>query len=813
MKKIFASFLLFSICIDCLAQLTINEIMQSNVDCVMDDNNEFPDSWVELYNVGSTEENLNDYRIGLTDNLNEAWQLPDTIVNVGGWILIYCDNSKGNQTSLHTDFRLESGKAGSLYLFKKGEILEKLENLKKQPAPNIAYGRLTESSNEWGYQYIPSPNRQNCGLLCKEILGDPIFSIPGRVFESSQTINLELSLPNDAPEGSEIYFTLDGSEPTLLSKKYDGAITINSNTVVRAKILCNGFLSPRSLTHSYLFHGREVTLPVISIVSYKEYFYNDMIGILVDGTYNTEKQNYKYDWRRPINFEYFEGKDEGSELNQLCETRVAGNSTRKRPLKSLVVYANKRFGTKRLKYEFFPDQRPSVTDFKSIMLRNSGDDFYYLYMRDAIVQRSMAPYVGLDWQAWSPAVIYINGEYKGILNIRERSNEDNVYTHYDGLEDIDMIENGSQLKEGDMNNYLKFKEFYHEEGHNKNEYEKWMDVSEYRDLIIMNLFYNNVDFPGNNVMMWRPRTEDGRWRYIAKDTDYTLGRNELSPDYNIIEWLYNPDYDSRYNWGNNGYESTLLFRQLMKDDMFFNEFIDRNAIYMGDFLREEVVGKLWDQMYNRIRYEYPYHRLLFEYQKGYEEELAFARGWLSKRHAYHYQHLADFYQLGEPYPLIVNQTTASEEIEISINGVKLQTGQFNGYFFADREIKLEAKSKDGSSIYGWSVLTENESGSREILSIGDTYSFKMPKCKRIIINPLLSETTGIYEKKTSPTWSYIIDNNTIELKGVDRGEQVLLYNMNGTLIYKSLGDKKISLNHKGVYILRVGEKTQKVFVN
>ena len=735
----------------------------------------------------------------------------------GGAILIYCDNSKGTSASLHTNFRLESGKGGSVFLFYKGEIIDKLENLKKQPAPNIAYGRLTEGSDEWGYQNIPTPHKNNCGVLCNDILGDPIFSIPGRVYESSQELRLELSLPKDAPEGSEIHYTLDGSEPTISSIKYKDAITINSNTVVRAKIYCEGYLSPRSLTHSYLFHGREVTLPVISIVSDNNYFYDDLKGILVDGTYNSGKQNYKYDWRRPINIEYFENKEANSELNQLCETRVAGNSTRIFPLKSLIVFANKRFGTKRLKYEFFPDQRPSINDFKSLMLRNAGDDFIYLFMRDAVIQRSMAPYVGLDWQAWSPAIIYINGEYKGMLNIRERSNEDNIYTNYDGLEDIDMVENGYQLKKGDWEHLRKFMAFIQEEGHTAEEYEKWVDVGEYRDLIIMNLFYNNLDFPGNNVVLWRPRTEDGRWRFIAKDADLTMGRSDVPPDYNIIEWLYNSDYDPNYRWGNNSEQSTMLFRHLMEDETFSKEFIDRSAIYMGDFLRERVVRKLWDQMYDRIKYEYPHLReyyYYFDFRRDYEVELELAHDWLAKRHLYHYQHLADYYHIGDPYPLIVNQDNSVEDVDIYMNGVKLQTGSFDGHFFADRDVKLEVNSTNGDGIYGWSVLTEDESGSHEIFSIGDTYSFKMPKCTRIVINPILSGTTGITEMKSSSNWSYNIDNNTIVLKGVDSGEKVLLYGMDGTLLHRSTGDKiRVTLPHKGVYILCIGGVARKVFNN
>ena len=96
----------------------------------------------------------------------------------------------------------------------------------------------------------------------------------------------------------------------------------------------------------------------------------------------------------------------------------------------------------------FPDQRPGITDFKSIALRNAGNDFDYLYLRDAIIQSNTAKHLDIDYQAWRPAIVYINGQYTGMLNIRERSNEDNIYTNYDGLEDLDMFENWGELKEG-----------------------------------------------------------------------------------------------------------------------------------------------------------------------------------------------------------------------------------------------------------------------------------------------------------------------------------------------------------------------------
>ena len=146
-KTLFAAILLC--CFQTMkAQLVINELMQSNIDCVMDDLKEFPDSWVELYNPTSQGVNLQEFRLGTSDKESESWILPNVMVGGGQYALIYCDKEA---KYLHTNFRLDSGKGCSVYLFKSGDIIDKVENLKKQPAPNIAYGRKTDGAEEWGY--------------------------------------------------------------------------------------------------------------------------------------------------------------------------------------------------------------------------------------------------------------------------------------------------------------------------------------------------------------------------------------------------------------------------------------------------------------------------------------------------------------------------------------------------------------------------------------------------------------------------------------------------------------------------------------
>ena len=744
-------------------QLRINELMPSNVDCLMDELNEFPDSWVELYNSGPTPVNLVRYRIGLTANADSAWQLPSqTIVYPDSFVVVCCDKVG---SGMHANFRLDSGKGASVRLFFDNEIADEVADLKKQPAPNTAYGRATESGDEWGYQYEPTPGAANCGTLCTEILGEPLFSEPGKVLTSSTTLQLQLSPAPHSPEGTIVRYTTDGREPTNISKAYTSPITIDSTMTIRAKAFCDGYLSPRSTTHSYIFLSREMTLPVISLVTDQCYWDDDQIGILANNGLNNRN-----DWRRPVNIEYFETADSESGLNQLSEMRVAGNTSRAHKLKSLVIYANKRFGNKRLNYEFFPDQRPGVADFKSLMLRNAGSDYYALYMRDAIIQRTMGTHADIDWQAWRPAIVFENGAYKGMLNIRERSNEDNVYTHHDHIEDIDMIENMGELKEGDLKNFNSFKAFYQEEGHTMAEYEQWIDCTEFTNWMLMELYFNNLDFPATNSMIWRPRSEGGRWRYIAKDTDLGLGGLSLPADYPILNWFYSPEYDPSHSWGQNRESATILFRHLMADEAFRQQFTDRAAVYMGDFLNEQGIRAIWDPMYECIKKEYVHHKKCLDDGRfsDYDYELGKARSWLSQRTNAFYQHLANFYNLGTPTPVAVNADMDAcwpDGLKVTINGIPLTKATFNGRLFAGQKVTLEAECTDGLHIItGWKVEQQESDGSQTRNEVdGAAYSFIMPACERLslqTVTGLSGIQTVTVSRKDDNAW-YTLDGRRL----------------------------------------------------
>ena len=778
--------------------LKINEIMQSNIECIMDDIHEFPDSWVELYNPTDAAINLKDYQIyDKKDKPKKAWQLPDKTIEAKGYVIIYCDKEEKEDNRLHTNFRLESGKGCKLYLFKNKEVVDSLPaDMKKMPAPDVAFGRETDGADKWGYQLTATPGKTNCGKTTKNILGAPVFSENGRV--GNTALNLTLSLPEGAPDGAYITYTTNGSEPKANGTKYSKAISISKTTVVRAKVFCDGWLSPMSTAQSYIFHPRTMTVPIFSVQTDDKYLNDKSIGLFANN--NSKEDKKTHDWRRPVNIEFFPAENKESEFNQLGETRIQGGQSRSNALKSMVFYANKRFDPdhKRFSYEFFPDQKPGVNEFKSFSLRDGGNDFGDLYFRDLIIQRTMGSHVDLDWQAGHTAVLYINGEYMGMLNIRERSNEDNIYSNYNKLEELDMIEisheqeNGvdkfiEEFKGGDEEFYNSFKAFYSEKGHTLEEYEQWLDVSEYLNVIAMNFFYGNIDFPGNNLVFWRPNDDDNesglpkRFRVIVKDTDFGLGLYGRQNNYNTISLFYNPSYDSGNAWAFTE-PATRLLKNMLEDSDILKMFINKCCVFMGDFMNGKGTGEIIDLIKAEAMEEFVAHRDKYNNGGGWgwwqpdnrsdiENKFNSAKSWAEGRPKNFYKFIGDQWNLGSPVALTVNKN--AQDVALNINGVDVTNKTFDGKFFANRELKITGTAPEGQEIVGW-ILSGGKTGevSGSELTLNMTSS-------ALNIEPIVSTSTAI--KDIANSHQQTANGQFYDLMGrkVETPQAGKIYIMNG----------------------------------
>lgn len=687
------------------AKLWINELMQSNIDCVFA-GGDFPDSWFEIYNDSDNAVRLTNYRVGDSDDFEKAFVLKGSVgVAAKGYNLIYCDKVG---SGYHTDFRIDSGK-GKLYLFNpQGEIVDCV-SYPKMLAPNVGYGRTEDAGDKWGYELTPTPRAANGGGVTSVVLPEPVFSVTGNArYNVKKLEEVTISIPEgiDLPADTRLYVTTDGSEPTLDSPSYDREFTARSSQsmVLRAKLISAEAISPRATTHSYIYHSREVDIPIISLNTNQDYVDDPDTGIWT---------NFNEDWRRPVNVEYFYESGKESPINQLGEFRIHGGWSRNQPQKSFAVYSNKRFGTKKYSYPFWSD-KPDVKKSKSFVLRNGGNCFGEARINDSFVQTLFGRNCdNLDWQAYRPVICYINGKYRGIYALRQRSNEDYVEDCYDGLEDIDMLENWEELKAGTTDSFEELKRQY-EGNPSYEQMEKAIDVENFANLYIANVWATNTDFPGNNIVMWRPTAEGGKWRWIMKDLDF-LASNPA--DFNYFDFVL---HTGDYAYGNigegNAHHAVKLFKVMTAMEEFREPFIDRFFVYLGDFLRPACTAALIDEQRDELAPEYRAHLLCYGNPVSYEgwvHRVDNLKQWCAQRTEAMPGIICRYFGLGAPVAVSVDGAQSG----ISINGIETKGNTFEGKWPTGRGMTVRSDNPET----GWKVTVTAKTGRR------NTYEVQSPE--------------------------------------------------------------------------------------
>ena len=479
----------------------------------------------------------------------------------------------------------------------------------------------------------------------------------------------------------------------------DGLFTVSRTTNYVFRLFREGFLPSVPVTRSFILTNHEyTTIPVVSIVGDERYFTDPMWGIDVKGTNgitgngSDDPVNWNQPWDRPVNFSYISPTD-GMLFNQDVNISVSGGWTRNESPRSMKLKSNKVFdGLNHLDYVFFP-QKPYIRS-KTLLVRNGGNDVYNgsRFMDPALTSIIQRSGIDLDVQSFIQVAEYVNGRFKGILNLREPTNDKFVYANY-GYDDdeIDMFENG-EFKNGTNVAYKHLVELSSRvnEAGVYDEMKTLLDVDEFANYMAAELYLGNDDWPDNNVKAYRSQ-QDGRFRFICYDLDYAF--NEW--DHTLASALDN--YSS--------VKMVRLFKNLLSHDGFRRKFIDTFCIMAGSVFEKERVTAIVDEMADAMRPKSQYDGKLPDNSANK------IKNKLQDR----LSNLTDQLQQYKPMQLSGVQRQSvriSADVAgatIFINGIKVPYADFNGQLFDP--VQLEAKAPAGYRFVKW------EKG-------GSTYSMK-----------------------------------------------------------------------------------------
>ncbi len=607
----------------------------------------------------------------------------------------------------------------------------------------------------------------------------PEFSHQGGFY----TENFILTLSTDEPEATILY-TLDSTVPSKNNRNaqvYQRGIGINAkpggqdNTVfagmvVRAVTMTKEGKTSDVVTYTYLVDENMKTryhLPVLSLVTSPDYLYDEKYGIFKN--YGERGQ----EWEHPMHMEYFL-QDGTPQISMNVGVRMHGGYSREVPRKSFRLYARKEYDIQnKIEYDFFSDSIvpaftkngtiEPITEFKRLLVHNSGnesDAWDTTYFRDVFIHSLMAN-TKLDVEAYQPVITFLNGNWYGVMNLRERNDDRYLSSHYGISEDEVAIyqfwygEQGEQnvgIDEGEESELAFYQNMYQfvkdndfKEHKNYEKVKEWLDIDNFIDYQIIQIYAGNADFPANNCKAWRytgtPDASkyglDGKIRWLLYDTDFGFG---------LYEHWVNGDYlkkateAGKTEWPNcDG--STLLLRKLLENQEFKRQFSTRyldlmntNYVVTDSLKTVDDLSKVYE---NFVADTYKLYGTRTEYSQNIKEMKEF----IKERPSYAKKELEEYVDLGRYYQLKIQVT---EHVQIHLNTTTLtseskgvKNGIFEGSYLNKLPVTLAIVVDEGYEFTGYSY-----EGSEEIVWKDSTFTIteETGYQEGNIIIPVISKT-------------------------------------------------------------------------
>ena len=583
-------------------------------------------------------------------------------------------------------------------------------------------------------------------------LSVPLFSYTGGFYEKDFWLTLTTQDPL-----TTIHYTLDSSEPTQDSPLYIQPLNITSRasepnkvsaisttspnweepigevfkaTVVRAKAFHSNGSHSATITHTYFVDkdiANHYSLPIVSVNTDMKNLFDNKLGIYVIGQgfdksksrIENSRPNYHKrggEWERPVHLEFFDisgnrffAQDSGA--------RIHGATTRRYPQKSLRFYANNSYGqSDYFDYEFFPGLRDSVqgsplVHFKTLLLRNSGNNWDIPMSRDALMY-ALFSHTSLDTLANRPVIMFLNGEYWGIYNLRENLDVQYLAAHYQvDPQQIAILERSRQVNSGEpgdethyeaMLDYIRTHDINYQDDYSY--VSTQMDIENFIDYQISEIYASNPNWPDDNIKFWRYKTEtyqpeapygqDGRWRWLLFDLDTAFGVGGGSKD-NTLQKA----------------ESAFLFRSLTRNSEFRRQFINRFADHLNTSLTPQRVISIIDKMQAALTPEIPEHIDRWHIMEGsmevWEKNVDAMRIFARERPVYVRQHIMDYFELTGTS--IITLLTDNTKGHIRINSIDITPdtpgvmdgNEWSGTYFKGIPVKLSAIPNPGFKFAGW----------------------------------------------------------------------------------------------------------------
>lgn len=513
-KSLFLLLMLLLYTAPAMGEVVINEVMALNG---YYEHGEAYD-WIELYNDGSSTVDLSGWYLSDSKKNLTKWSFPSgTKLKKNAYLVVFCTDGKmheaGSGDAFYAPFGI-SAKGEKLWLSDDAENLIQMVELPAQYGC-ISWGRA-EGSGEYGFLKEITRGKRNGKTVYAERVGTPAIETAGGFYSGATTVTAHA-----AQDGDTLRYTLDGSEPGEKSRLFPaGGLTLKKTSTLRIRAFRENAVPSATVSGTYLIGDTQQT-PIVSLITDDKYLFNKKTGSLVKG--NGSIPNFDKGWEYPVNIEYF-NCDGVCEINQIGTFSISGHSATINSQKSIALFARKAWGTET--FAFNPFSRRDYPEYKSILLRAANSDTHATRLRD-VVASSLAAGQDIYYQDYQVIQVYINGEYWGHYNLREKINKYSI-AQFEGITDKDVIDqidilartgtdryvqNGSNTDWLALCDFCKTKDL--NDPANLALVEEQIDIDNLFTHAAYQIILGNVDF--TNVRVYRIPGE--KWRYVLFDVE------------------------------------------------------------------------------------------------------------------------------------------------------------------------------------------------------------------------------------------------------------------------------------------------------
>ncbi len=506
-----------------------------------------------------------------------------------------------------------------------------------------------------------------------------------------------------------------------------------------------GQLNSKTTSNTYFINEHPFSLPVVALSFNNDFFYDPLIGLHVKGINGSEGPcnniaNWNQDWERAVFFEYFDANGV-KQISQSAGVKVSGNCTRGRDQKSLSIYARDKYDDDDFDYLFFKN-KPNIKKENSILLRNSGNDQDLTLLRDAFTQELIRGSLDVDYQSYQPVIVYFNNEYRGLMNIREKTDEDYFNANYHIKNDaIDFFEKDLYLLSGNSDDAIDLSLFIIENDlsipQNYNFIQSKVDINSFIDYFAAEVYIGNTDWPQNNIKYWKPKAAYGKWRWLLFDTDYGFGFRRTLPDVASFDRLSTAtDFSSN------------LFNALMKNKSFSDTFYSKLMTVMHTTFSPFNCSMVLDTIAKGIETEIEFNQIKFNRTKAqWDNEIEKLRTQTAQRHEYMKKYMEGFVDMTQTSTLKIKNNEADKG-HIKLNEVITKNFPITLTTSSSLPLKVEAIPSKGFQFDHWIITDsiENKSFNSKTLFYNQAINIEIePKfvevqqLNNIVINEIASE--------------------------------------------------------------------------